>query len=169
MSRCDVLLMPRCEVAQEATYCWHDVIKNKIQSFADPFLDRWLEEAGSVQKFEAALEYVLADLEGFSPARAAAKLAPVANMPEEARSNLLARLDEAFQRDFNLSETQERLRVVIDPLRRALQESRSAQDGSRRAESFSILRATARAARRELEALPAGFWLPRYTREAKRA
>jgi hypothetical protein len=165
----DILRWPKCTVAEDATYCWHDVIKNKILSLADPFLQSWLEEPDSAQKFEAALEQVFAGLEGLSPARAALNLAPIAGMDEDARNTLLARLDEVFRRDFDLSGIQERLRAVIHPLRKAVQECRSTRDGSKRAECLLILRAAAVAARRELEALPAGFWLPRYTREAKRA
>jgi len=165
----ELLLLPKCELAEAVVYCWHDIIKNKIQSFGDPFLESWLDEAEDVQKFEAVLEHVVEDLEGFSPARAAAKLAPVANMSETMRQELLTKLDEAFQRGFAPGKVRERLRAVIRPLRDALQEYKNTRDRCGRAECVLTLRAAAVAARQELEALPAGFWLPRHSREAKRA
>ena len=152
----DVLLLPKCNVAEEATYCWHDVIKNKIQLFADPFLERWLDDAESVKRFETALERVVADLEEFSPARAASKLGPIASMPDTARRELLARLDETFRRAFAVAEMRERLCVVVDPLRQGLRECTSGRDGSEKAERLAALRAAASAARCELEALPSG-------------
>src|SRR5436309_1811409 len=109
MLTCDALLFPKCEVAEDTIYCWHDVIKNKIQSFTHPFLERWLEDGESVEEFKSALERLVGDLEGFSPARAAFKLSPIASMPDTARKELLARLEEAFQREFDVAVIRKRL------------------------------------------------------------
>ena len=157
MPRSEVLLLPKCEVAEAAIYCWHDVIKNKIQSFGDPFLESWLKEADSVPNFEAALERVVAGLEGFSPARAATKLVPIINMPEDDRRKLEAKLEGLFQRGFALVKMRERLRAVVDPLRKALRECMRSGDESERAARLTRLRSAAATARRELEPLPTGF------------
>jgi hypothetical protein len=156
----DVLLLPKCDVSEDATRCWHDIIKNKIQSFADPSLEKWLDDVESVQGFEAALEHVMEDLEGFSPTRGLAKLAPIARMPETARTALAARLDETFQRGFDVAEARERLRKVVKPLRQALRDCTCVGNGLRRADRLGALRAAASGVRSELEHLPAGYLIP---------
>ncbi len=157
----EVLLLPKCEVAEDVIHCWHDVIKNKIQSFGDPFLESWLDETESVQEFEAALEHVVTDLEGFSPARAAAKLAPVASMPETTRRELLAKLEDRFQRRFGPAKVRERLRAVVDPLKDALRDCTESRDKSERMARLTQLRSTGADAKRVLETLPPGFLILR--------
>jgi hypothetical protein len=163
MYRFDVLLLPKCDVSEEATCCWHDVIKNKIQSYSDPLLDRWLDVPENVETLESALKRLIGDLEGFSPARVLAKLPPIANMPETARIGLAAKLHEAFEHGFGVAETRERLRAVVKSLKRALRDCTSGRNGSTRAEQLAALRAAASGVRSELEALPAGYWMPRFT------
>jgi len=161
MHNYDVLLLPKCKVAEEATYCWHDVIKNKIQVFADLFLQEWLENTVDIERFQDALEQLLTNLEGFSPMFAAARLAPISSMPEPVRSRLLFGLDNAFRREFDLDTTKARLLEVIGPLRHALQECRTVQSSAALLERLDRLRITAGNARREIESLPGGFLIPR--------
>jgi len=154
------LLFPKCEVAEQAVYCWHDIIKNRIQSFSDSFLERWLDEAVNMKRFEEALNFVLEDLEGFSPARAIPGLSPFELMQELVRRDLIARLTKEFERDFSVTGMRERLRAVVPPLLLVLSQYKESRENSDRKALLSQLRETAKAVRAEFEALPRGFWLP---------
>jgi len=158
----DTLVLPKCRVAEEAIYCWHDIIKNRIGAFADPFLGRWLDDTASAERFENALNGVIDDLEGFSPVRAIEELQPLTSMTEPVRCDLIANLARVFQRDFNLSHRRERLRAVSSPLIRCLHQCIDFRTDSTQAALFSQLRKIAKTAQIELETLPRGFWLPRF-------
>jgi hypothetical protein len=156
----EVLLFPKCDLAQTVMCCWHDVIKNRIQSFSNPLLKRWLDEAVNVERFEEALNSVVENLEGFSPAHAIAGLSPFLCMEESARRDLASRLSETFEGDFDLTLMRERLHAVVRPLMLAIDEYKDSRDESNREALLCHLRETAKAVRVEFEALPRGFWLP---------
>jgi hypothetical protein len=152
----DILLVPRCDAAEVATYCWHDVIKNTIQSFNDAYLQEWLNDTNAVRQFEAALKELLTAIDAFSPRVAAAKLAPINRMAKGERARLLTNLEALFCRHFDREGTQVGLRAVIEPLKKAL---RQCANSSRSAspEQLSMLRKLAADARTKIESLPAGF------------
>lgn len=156
--------MPGCRVAAEATWCWHDVIKNRIQAFDDVFLEKWLRDTAATEEFQATLARVVAGLDGFSPACVAAQLAPIGSLTDPERTALFGRLEEIFQHEFRPAERRRRLRTVVDALNGALRacSQRTESEGRDR---LAALRAAAIAVRRELEGLPRGFCLPHETKE----
>lgn len=153
------LQYPRCDVALEAAACWHDVIKNRIQSYLDGTLAAWLEDSQALTDFEARLRRVVSEMDKYSPAVAASQLRPIVVMVEERRALLLARLDELFERGFGVAPRRQRLESIVEAFMLAVQAWKDAE-GETRSEKLAGVRSAAADVRTELESLPSGFWLP---------
>jgi len=160
VKRSDVLLVPRCEVASDVVFCWHDVIKNRIQSFSDSLLEEWLRDAEHSESFEAALRRIAGNIAGYSPGEAAVQLRPILDMPPRRRQELADALTALFQAGFKPDERRERLNSLIESMQAALRACRINGHSDERARNLAGLRTAAAALRQELELLPLGFWMP---------
>ncbi len=156
----DALQFLRCGVAEEAVACWHDTIKNRIQSYSDRTLSSWLEDGSAVTAFEARLQRVIIQMPEYSLAFAARLLRPIAAMPEATRADVMRTLDELFEHGFSLESRRRRLQTLADTFSRAVEAWRKGEEPTVKSERLAAIRAAAAALREELESLPAGFWLP---------
>lgn len=161
MLPCDVMIMPTCDVAEDATWCWHDVIKNRIQAFDDTCLALWLQRGAEVETFERRLRGVCEGVSRFSPSKMLESLEPFRTLPAAARHRVAAFLDASFARGFRPDEVASGLRPLVDQLLASLRRCRAAQSSSDRSQLLSECRRAATAVRAELEALPEGYWVPR--------